>query len=53
MIISANSLFLVGLINVAIGFGGLGSLALNIGWMLLGVGVIFALLHAVTGRRAV
>jgi uncharacterized membrane protein YtjA (UPF0391 family) len=53
MISSAITLFLIGLIALALGFGGLGSLALNIGWVLLGVGLILAIVHAVTGRRVV
>lgn len=53
MISSAITLFLIGLIAVALGFGGVGSLALNIGWVLLGIGVLLAIIHAVTGRRTV
>lgn len=53
MISSAITLFLIGLIAVALGFGGVGSLALNIGWVLLGIGVLLAIIHAVSGRRTV
>ena len=50
MISWAITLFVIGLIAVALGFGGVGGLALNIGWVLLGIGVILAIIHAVSGR---
>lgn len=53
MISAAITLFIIGLIAVALGFGGVGSLALNIGWVLLGVGVILAIIYAINGRRVV
>ena len=49
----AITLFIIGLIAVALGFGGVGSMALNIGWVLLAVGVILAIIHAISGRRVV
>lgn len=53
MISWAITLFIIGLIAVALGFGGVGSMALNIGWILLVVGVILAIIHAISGRRVV
>jgi len=53
MISWASTLFIIGLIALALGFGGVGSIALNIGWVLLGVGVILAIIHAISGRRGV
>lgn len=44
-------LLILGLIAVALGFGGVGGLALNIGWGLLAVGVILFLINAITGRK--
>jgi uncharacterized membrane protein YtjA (UPF0391 family) len=52
MISYAITFFIIGLIAVAVGFGGVGSMALNIGWLLLVVGVILAIIHLVSGRRA-
>ena len=52
--ISAAILFLViGLIAVAVGFGGVGGLAVNIGWVLLAIGVVLFLINAFTGRKVV
>lgn len=52
--ISTAILFLViGLIAVALGFGGVGGLAINIGWVLLAVGVVLFLIHSIRGRRVV
>lgn len=53
MISLAIVLLIAGLIAVALGFGGLGGLAMNIGWILLAVGIVLALIHAVRGRRIV
>lgn len=47
MISWAITLFIIGLIAVALGFGGVGSMALNIGWVLLAVGVILAIIGGV------
>lgn len=46
-------LLIVGLIAVALGFGGVGGLAMNIGWILLAVGLILLLINAISGRRVV
>ena len=43
--------FIVGLIAVALGFGGVGGIAMNIGWILLAVGLVLFIIHAVSGRR--
>ena len=53
MITWAILLLIIGLVCVALGFGGIGGIAMNIGWILLAVGVILFIIHAVTGRRAV
>lgn len=53
MISSAITFLIIGLIAIALGFGGVGSLALNIGWVLLGIGVILAIIYAINGRRVV
>ena len=53
MISWAITLFIIGLIAVALGFGGVGAMALNIGWVLLGIGVILAIIHFITGRKVV
>lgn len=53
MISWAITLFIIGLIAVALGFGGVGAMALNIGWVLLGIGVILAIIHLLTGRKVV
>lgn len=53
MISWAIILFLVGLVAVALGFGGVGSLAINIGWVLLAVGIVLFLVHAIGGRGRV
>lgn len=53
MIGTAITFFIIGLIALAIGFGGVGSIAMNIGWVLLAVGVVIFLINAITGRRAV
>ncbi|MAS92966.1 MAG: DUF1328 domain-containing protein [Verrucomicrobiales bacterium] len=53
MITWAVLLLIVGLIAVALGFGGVGGLAMNIGWILLGVGLVLLLINAITGRRTV
>lgn len=50
MISWAIILFIIGLIAVALGFGGVGGMAMNIGWILLVVGVILFIIHAITGR---
>lgn len=46
----AITLLIIGLIAVALGFGGVGSLAMNIGWILLVVAVIVFIVHAISGR---
>lgn len=51
MISWAIIFFIIGLVAVALGFGGVGGVALNIGWILLAVGVVLFLIHAITGRR--
>jgi len=51
MISWAITLLIIGLIAVALGFGGIGGLAINIGWLLLGIGVVLFLIHAIAGRR--
>lgn len=53
MISTAITFFIIGLIAVALGFGGVGGLALNIGWILLAIGVVLFLVSAITRRRAV
>ncbi len=47
---SAITFFIIGLIAVALGFGGVGGLALNIGWILLVVGVILYVIQAVSRK---
>ena len=47
----AITLFIIGLIAVAVGFGGVGGIALNIGWALLVIGVILAVIHLLTGKK--
>ncbi|MDF1656260.1 MAG: DUF1328 domain-containing protein [Verrucomicrobiales bacterium] len=51
MISWAITLLIIGLIAVALGFGGVGGLAMNIGWVLLAVGVVLFLISAISGRR--
>ena len=51
MISWAIIFFIIGLVAVALGFGGVGGVALNIGWILLAVGVVLFLIHAISGRR--
>lgn len=51
MISLAVTIFIFGLIAIALGFSGVGSLALNVGWFLLIAGVIIAIIHAVRGKR--
>ncbi|MDF1753486.1 MAG: DUF1328 domain-containing protein [Verrucomicrobiales bacterium] len=53
MIGTAITFFVIGLIAVALGFGGVGGLALNIGWVLLAIGVILFIINAISGRRVV
>ncbi|MCG8603344.1 MAG: DUF1328 domain-containing protein [Verrucomicrobiales bacterium] len=53
MISYAITFFIIGLIAVAIGFGGVGGVALNIGWILLAVGVVLFIINALTGRKVV
>ena len=51
MISWAIIFFIIGLIAVALGFGGVGGLAMNIGWILLAIGVVLFIVHAISGRR--
>lgn len=51
MISLAVTIFIFGLIAIALGFSGVGSLALNVGWFLLMAGIIIAIIHAVRGKR--
>ncbi|MDF1824071.1 MAG: DUF1328 domain-containing protein [Verrucomicrobiales bacterium] len=51
MISWAITFLIIGLIAVALGFGGVGGLALNIGWVLLVVGAVFFIIHLIAGRR--
>lgn len=51
MISTAITFFIIGLIAVAIGFGGVGGLALNIGYVLLAVGVVLFLVNLISRRR--
>lgn len=51
MISLAVTIFILGLIAVALGFSGVGGLALYLGWVLLFGGVIIAIIHAVRGKR--
>lgn len=53
MISTAITFFIIGLIAVALGFGGVGGLALNIGWVLLAIGVVLFLVNAVSRRRVI
>lgn len=53
MISTAITFFIIGLIAVALGFGGVGGLALNIGWVLLAIGVVLFLVSAVSRRRVI
>lgn len=53
MISYAITFFIIGLIAVAIGFGGVGGIALNIGWILLAVGIVLFIINALTGRKVV
>ena len=41
---------IIALIAIALGFGGLGGLAMNIGYFLAVIGVILFLVHTVSGR---
>lgn len=51
MISLAVTIFIFGLIAIALGFSGVGSLAMNVGWFLLMAGVIIAIIHAARGKR--
>jgi len=51
MISLAVTIFIFGLIAIALGFSGVGSLAMNAGWFLLIAGIIIAIIHAVRGKR--
>ena len=51
MVNTAITFFIIGLIAVALGFGGVGGLAMNIGWALLIIGVVLYIIHAV-GKKA-
>ena len=53
MISRAITFCRIGIIAVVLGFGGVGGLAMNIGWILLAVGAVVFLIHAITGRRRV
>ncbi len=53
MINLAITLFIFGLLAFAIGFSGVGGLALNVGWVLLVAGVIIAIIHAIRSRRVI
>ena len=45
--------FIIALVAIALGFGGVGGLAINIGWVLLAIGVVLFIVHLITGRRVV
>ena len=51
MLNTAVTFFIIALIAIALGFGGVGSIAMQIGVALLVVGVILAIIHFV-GRKA-
>lgn len=50
MLNTAIIFFVVALIAIAIGFGGVGSIAMNIGFVLLAVGVILFIVNAVSRK---
>ena len=51
MLRTAVIFFVIALIAIALGFGGLGGVAMNIGYLLAVIGVILFIVHAVSGRR--
>lgn len=51
MLRTAVTFFIIALIAIALGFGGVGSLAMNIGYLLAVIGVILFIIHAIAGRR--
>lgn len=45
--------FIIALIAIALGFGGVGGIAMNIGWVLLAIAIVLFIVHLVTGRKTV
>ena len=50
MITWAGTFFIMGLIGVALGFGGIGELAINVGWIFLTVGIVLFLIQFLGDR---
>ena len=50
MLRTAITFFIIALIAILLGAGGVGSLAMNIGYVLAVIGVILFVVNAVTGR---
>ncbi len=53
MIGTSITFFIIGLIALAVGFGGVGSVAMNVGWVLLTIGVVMFIINSLGGRRNV
>ena len=51
MLNTAITFFIIALIAIALGFGGVGGLALNIGYVLLAIGVILFIINFI-GKKA-
>ena len=50
MIRTAVTLLIIGIIAAALGLGGLGGLIMNVGYVLLAVGVVLVLVHFITRK---
>lgn len=50
MIRLAVILLIIGIIAAALGLGGLGGMVMNVGWVLLAVGVVLMLVHFITKK---
>ena len=46
----AITFFVIALIAILLGFGGVGGMAMNIGYVLAVIGVILFIVHALTGK---
>jgi uncharacterized membrane protein YtjA (UPF0391 family) len=51
MISAAITFFIIALIAAFLGFSGIAGAAVNIAWILAIVGIVFALIFGVLGRR--
>ncbi|MGJ8696501.1 MAG: DUF1328 domain-containing protein [Verrucomicrobiaceae bacterium] len=51
MLRTAITFFVIALIAILLGAGGVGSLAMNIGYVLAVIGVILFVVNALTGKR--